>query len=168
MPRRILDLAHGTEFLVSRGAQSGALSLNPDTGVPARVLLSDCTGHCGSMLLEPDPARAAVLKERVRAEALAKRVVEDRLSRRGLAGQTWDTIKYDLTEAFAAIDAPSETVSEFQQGAEAMRTEALGKLDRLSEAADSDVHRDEAEQRREAYRCAKNLIKSIVLTEPTP
>ena len=112
---RVIELDGLTEFLVWYRAYSGALVLDPTTGVPGSVFLSDVTGHCGSMLLEPDPVRAAVHKERERILEAFERVLKS-------WGNPLDD--YPTQELLAAIDAPPEPASEYGRGGEAFRERA--------------------------------------------
>jgi hypothetical protein len=61
---------------------------------------------------------------------------------------------------------PSEVMSKFLLGGEAMRAKALENIACLLLGAKTDPREKEAEQRAEAYRGAKNSIGRIVITEP--
>lgn len=117
MPERVIELDGLTEFLVRYRAESGVLVFDPATGVPGRVLLSDCTGHCGSMLLEPDPVRAAELAAVERCRKSATDAVAGVLP----AGVMLDQCRAAI---LASIDEPDETVSEYKRGAEDLRLRA--------------------------------------------
>lgn len=91
------------------GGRKGAFRLVTD-GCSGRLRLEMFDGEFrGWINLEPDPVRAAELKERQRCRREAARFFEAHPSNVGAA------------LLIAALDAPAETVSEFERGGEAMR-----------------------------------------------
>ncbi len=115
------------------------------------------TSLLASLDVHVDPVTAAVQAERKRWEAAARSYLEGKCEWRATATNT----------LFAAIDAPATEVNAFLRGGEALRTEALNKIARLSAAAESDPCKKLAEQRIEAYRGAQNCIGRISLMEPS-
>jgi hypothetical protein len=106
----VIELDGPQEFRVQYRAYFGVLFLNPDTAVPGRVLLADRTGHCGSMLLEPDPVRAAELTERERF----RRIIDDVFLVR--IGSVLGPLYTRLCDAIDTPDEPDETASEYERG----------------------------------------------------
>jgi hypothetical protein len=103
------------------------------------------------MLLAPDPVRAAVLAERERCKALARRELGGRAELR------------DRDRLLAAIDAPDETVSEYERGQRAMRKEAVYQLRLIA----GDQKGDPAEYA--IWAKAADIVGDVAVhTEPPP
>lgn len=146
------------------GGKRVGISVKAETHTSERVALAiwelPFNRRIGEAWFKPDPARVAVLKDR---ERIGKRIVPI------LSSWGYQLEDHALQELLAAIDEPDEpdkTVSDFEQGVEAMRKRAIGRVDRLSCAASDDPDKVGSAQRLEAYRGVKQVIQTMRVTEP--